>query len=175
MKASSYIEYPDAVKLIDTALEAWRLEVPWNCFITVHLQSVGIKPEDCSKYFRDGLQRLRRYHERHNMPFTCGWVLESHGYKGVHAHLLLHRPKDLPMGPHKYRWDVLKRFKLPNQKGVLKVKKFYSFQSYETNLKEALRYCLKGLRPDALEYMDLPISLTKQGKVMGKRIGQLHP
>ena len=78
------------------------------------------------------------------MPFSCGWVFENGPVKGVHLHLLIHRPNDLPMHPMTYRWAVLKRFQIKNEKGILKVEKFWSHQCEDYSLYKVISYCSKS-------------------------------
>jgi len=111
------------------------------------------------------------------MPYSCGWVLENAPVKGIHLHLLIHRPKDLPMHFMTYRWAILKRFQIKNEKGILKVKKFWTHQSYGENIRQAASYCLKGLRASTEDKFEdatgfkLSKDLKDQGVIYGKRIG----
>lgn len=175
MKTSRYIQLPQAIGFIEAAGKAYCHDIPWNTHIVIHLQLSGVRSIDAAKHVQQSIHKLGKYHKRHGMPFSYGWVLENAGPKGTHVHILLHRPNKLPMHSMRYRYDVLKIFKLPNKKGVLKVEKFWSHQSYETNLYEMLSYVLKGLRKgteDRLEQRTgFRIKETKdQGLIYSKRI-----
>tara|TARA_R110002096_G_scaffold266710_1_gene460282 strand:- start:78728 stop:79267 length:540 start_codon:yes stop_codon:yes gene_type:complete len=176
MKQSRYIQLPQACSFIEAASEAYRLETPWNCFITLHLETAGILPIKASQHVRESLHRLGKYHKRNGMPFSYGWTLENAPIKGVHLHLIVHRPHNLPMHPISYYWAVLRLFRIKQSKGILKVNKFWSRQSYETNLSNVISYSLKGLRKGAdiklEEIIGFRLKETKdQSFIYGKRIG----
>lgn len=175
MKASSYIQVPQAAGFIEAASEAYRLDKRWNCHIVLHLEQAGINPKYASKHVQKCIHKLGKYHKRHGMDFSYGWVLENAPVKGTHLHLLVHRPDGLPMHPISYRWAILRIFKLPNKKGMLQVRKFWTHQSYERNLYELLNYTLKGLRTGAEERLELQTGFkiketNIQGTIYGKRI-----
>lgn len=176
MRQSRYIQLPQACSFIEAASEAYRLETPWNCFITLHLETASILPIRASQHVRESLHRLGKYHKRNNMAFSYGWTLENSAVKGVHLHLIVHRPNDLPMHPISYYWAVLKFFRIKRSKGILKVNKFWSHQSYETNLSNVVSYCVKGLRTGAGSKLEIQtgfkLKITNdQGVIIGKRIG----
>lgn len=176
MKQSKYIQLPQARSFIEAASEAYRLETPWNCFITLHLETAGITPMRASQHVRQSLHRLSKYHKRNGMPFSYGWTLENAPIKGVHLHLIIHRSNNLPMHPISYYWSVLRIFRIKMSKGILKVNKFWSHQSYERNLSNVISYSLKGLRGGAdiklKEITGFRLKETKdQGLIYGKRIG----
>lgn len=137
--------------------------------MTIHLESAKIKQKTASLHLRQSLQRLKKYHERNGMPYSCGWVLENGSVKGVHAHIALHRPAMMPMHPTSYWWASLRCFQVKRSKGVLQCRRFHSWQSFDRNLSEILDYMLKGLRPDVAEILNCPH--TDQGLIYGKRIG----
>jgi len=137
--------------------------------MTVHLEAAGIDQEKASIHLRQSLQRLKKYHERNGMGYSCGWVLENGPVKGVHAHIALHRPSVLPIHPITYWWASLRRFQLPREKGILKIKKFYSWQSYDENLFKVIGYMLEGVRPEAASLLN--INYKNQRLIYGKRIG----
>jgi hypothetical protein len=176
MNHSQYIHLPQALSFYEAASEAYRTVKPWNCFITLHLETAGIKPKEASKHVRESLQRLGKYHRRNGMAFSYGWVLENALVKGVHVHILVHRPKELPMHPMSYYWAILKIFRIKRSKGILKTEKFYAYQSYHINIASVLRYTLKGLRLGAEgQFADItgfklgrPVN---EGLIYGKRIG----
>lgn len=176
MRQSRYIQLPQACSFIEAASEAYRLGTPWNCFITLHLETAGILPMKASQHVRESLHRLGKYHKRNIMPFSYGWTLESAPIKGVHLHLIIHRSNNLPMHPISYYWSILRLFRIKRSKGILKVKKFWTHQSYETNLANVVSYSLKGLRIGAegelLKRAGFRLKETKgQGLICGKRIG----
>lgn len=142
---------------------------PLTCFITAHLEKAGIAPDMASRWMRQHLELLKKYHERNGMFFSCIWVLENSGKNGVHAHVLIHRPAVLPMHPMTYRARVQRMFKLPNRKGMLKVEKFYGWQSYAENLEQVENYILKGIRPEVASRFN--VKPFPQGVIIGKRIG----
>lgn len=176
MKQSRYIQLPQACSFIEAASEAYRVGKPWNCFITLHLETAGILPINASQHIRESLHRLGKYHKRNGIPVSYGWTLENAPIKGVHLHLTVHRPNNLPMHPISYYWAVLRLFRVKRSKGILKVNKFWSHQSYETNLSNVISYSLKGLREGAedelLKRTGFRLKETKdQGLIYGKRIG----
>ena len=176
MEQSQYIQLPQALAFYKAASEAYRVDTPWNCFITLHLETAGILPKEASKHVRESLQRLGKYHRRNGMAFSYGWVLENALVKGVHVHILVHRPKELPMHPMSYYWAILRLFRIKREKGILKTEKFYVYQSYHINIARVLDYTLKGLRSGAEgQFADItgfklgrPVN---EGLIYGKRIG----
>lgn len=175
MEVSSYIQLPEALGFIEAASKAFYKDIPLNCHITLHLERAGISPKNASKNVRESIHRLGKYHKRKGMPICYAWVLENSPVYGTHLHLLLHRPNELPMHYMTYRWAVLKRFKLPNEKGMLKVEKFRTHQSYEINLTTLADYVLKGIRQGTeqmfFERTGLIVgNAEKQGIIYGKRI-----
>lgn len=177
---SSYIPPHKAVLFYQAAQKAKQAGTVWNCHITVHLESIGISPKAASKHIKDSLQRLNKYHQRHNMSFSYGWVLENGPTKGVHAHILIHRPIDMSMHFMTYRWAVLRRFQLPNMKGVLKIKKIQSWGGFDTNYSAVLSYVLKGIRKGTEHKLKMAFpafnrKASNEGKIYGQRIGYSLP
>lgn len=175
MIVSSYIQLPHAVGFIEAATKAYFSNKPWNTHIVIHLEQSGVKPKDAAKYVQQCIQKLGKYHKRNGMGFSYGWVLENAPVKGTHLHLLAHRSDPLPMHYQKYRWVVLKIFKIPNEKKLLQVRKFWTHQCYERNLTILADYVLKGIRPGTenmfLERTGIVIGRAEnQGIIYGKRI-----
>jgi len=169
LKTSYYIQYLEACRLLDHTEQLSFSGKPLNCAMCVHLESAGIDPMNASLHLRQGIQRLKKYHERHDMAFAYCWVLENYGKKGVHAHLVIHRPKVMPMHPMKYWWDSLRCFQVVRSKGVLQFEKFRSMQSYEENIIRVTQYMLKGIRPEVAHLFK--INPSNEGLIYGKRIG----
>lgn len=169
MKASHYIQYPQVCRLQDHTRQLWLSEKPLNCFMTVHLESAGIDPLKASWHLKQSIQRLKKYHQRNGMAFSYCWVLESYGKKGVHAHILLHRPKTMPMHPMGYWWASLRCFQVERSKSVFQCRKFRSWQSYEENISEVTSYMLKGIRPEVASLLNMKSS--NQGHIYGQRVG----
>jgi hypothetical protein len=176
MKQSHYIQLPEALGFIDAAEKAYYNETPWNCHIILHLEQAGIPPLKVAKHVQEAIHRLGKYHKKHGMAFCYGWVLENAPIKGTHLHILLHRPNILPMHFMTYRWAILKRFKIRNEKDILRVKKFWSHQNYHRNINKLLSYTLKGLRKGAEQRLEdqtgIRVLKSKgEGLIYGKRIG----
>lgn len=170
MRVSSYIQYPEALGLLEARRRSEELGMPLNCWITLHLESVGIAPNLASLHFRQGLSRLQKYHKRQGLPFCALWVLESKNIVGVHAHVLVHRPRTLETAYRDYRKRLLECFRITNKKGSLRVEKVGGYPSRETNIERAVFYMLKGLRPEAAMLLGYN-RIEFQGKVVGKRVG----
>ncbi len=175
MKASSYIQLPQAVGFIEAASKAYYCDVPWTTHIVIHLEQSGVSPFNAAKHVQHSVHKLGKYHKRNGMAFSYGWVLENAPVKGTHLHLLVHRPYPLPMHYMKYRWAVLKIFKLPNKQGMLQVRKFWTHQSYQRNLEALVDYVLKGIRPGTEEMFIDQTGIfigraEEQGIIYGKRV-----
>lgn len=176
MKHSQYIQLPQALSFYEAASEAYRVDKPWNCFITLHLETAGISPREASKHVRESLQRLGKYHKRNGMAYSYGWVLENAPVKGVHVHILVHRPQNMPMHPMSYYWAILRLFRIKRVKGVLRTEKFWAYQSYNMNIAKVLDYTLKGVRlgteQSFKEITGFKIGRAKnEGLIYGKRVG----
>jgi hypothetical protein len=148
----------------------------WNCHITIHLESIGIAATISDQYARARVQLLKKHHQRRGMACSYGWVLENGRAKGVHVHILIHRPENMPMNASKYRWDILRLFKLPNKKGVMKIVKFSLRSAYGNDLPNKLSYVLKGIRPEAAGklkqvFPEFNRAPSDEGLIYGNRIG----
>lgn len=171
----------DEVRKIGMAIHtAVLLGMPFNRFITIHLERAGIAEVDAAHAIARFLKYARDYLESKGLPFAYIWVRENDdgdGSKGHHVHILAHLPKGQSLGYLQRRWIknitgenyrkkvILTRLIAGHAEAPQNNPKLYLF-----NLAVVRDYCLKGASYDAAKSFSLP-SWQLGGQVLGQRVG----
>lgn len=170
MRASTYIQYNEALKYREAVYQSTANGTPLNTFLTVNLEQLGTSPKKCSAQLRTSLQKLRKYLTRRGCQWYAVWVLEHSPKSKTHAHIIIHRNETLLKDWRLFRKLVCCAFEYPNPpKRTIKFKRLPRGATFSVNLHNVMRYTLKGIRPEVSHLLNL--EYHPQGMIYGKRIG----
>lgn len=164
-------------KLMAAPGRAAAIGLPFNRFVTVHWEHLGV-PDERAAWATGRLLKLAGDWVRtRGGRLAWEWVRENGDRKGSHVHLLCHVPAGCEWGPMQRGW--LRRItRQPYRaRGIRTARIGGTARSYETapavywlNLETVVAYMLKGAGPIAADGLELA-RLEAGGRIIGKRAG----
>lgn len=169
-----------AQAIIGAAYHAIKIGLPFNRFVTIHLERAGIADAEAAVSVGSIMKLATDWTRKQGQVLTYSWVRENdagNGSKGSHVHLLCHCPDTLPIGRMWQRWlrqvsgarYRTKTIKCERIGGTLNS---YACAPavYLQNLDRVLAYVVKGVSPDDAATLGLPRQQAG-GRIIGKRAG----
>jgi hypothetical protein len=165
---NSYIELKQYTKLLNAAFQSEAIGCPFDCHIIIHLERLGFTPMTCSKEWSLIRQKIKRFHEKHNVVFALVWTFENVPSVGVHIHFLLYRGALLN---DKYRQNFLTAIGYPKTSAeLIKIKAYHKDKTWQQNTQYLSQYICKGIREEH-RHLLTGTDCRFQGEIIGKRVG----
>jgi hypothetical protein len=165
---NSYIELKQYIQLRNAAFQSEAISCPFDCHIIIHLERLGINPMACSKAWGLIRQKIKRFHEKHNVIFALVWTFENSPSIGLHVHCLLYRGALLN---DEYRKMFLAAVGYPKTCAeLIKIKPYHNNKTWEQNTQYLSQYICKGIREEH-RHLLTGTDCHFQGEVIGKRVG----
>jgi hypothetical protein len=157
--------------LMAAAQRASAIGRPFNRFITVHWERVGVADAEA---MRASTALLKYWREWLGGQTAYIWTRENGGGKGSHLHILAHLPEGREInGRRSMRWIQNIAGQPYRRDVILTVKIAGAGQPdgalYAENLGAVLAYVLKGAEPEAAAAIS--IEHKHGGRIIGKRCG----
>ena len=164
--------------LIDAAMQALAIGLPFNRHWTIHYERAGIAEQDAVRFIGKLLHRAGQEARRFGGQLAAIWVRENGPGKGGHVHILLHLPVGMKMQRWARRWVVTAGGKW--RAGVSKTRSIagnltanVETEYYRENVGALLAYVLKGADTEAGSFLNLD-RFGKGGEIVGKRCGRTN-
>ena len=169
-----------AQAIIGGAYRAIKIGLPFNRFVTLHLERAGLTDAIAADAIGRIIKLASDWMRTKGQAFTWEWIRENDvgdGSKGSHVHILCHCPDTIPIGRMWLRWlrkvsgrpYRAKAIKSERIGGTLNV---YATSPalYLQNLDRVLAYVCKGVSPADTATLGLP-KHEAGGRIIGKRAG----
>jgi hypothetical protein len=167
-RSSAGLSAHQANGVIEAALHARRIGLPFNRHVTIRLERAGIPDRDAVKVIGAFLTRVRDWLRKKGHRTAFAWVRENGAMIGSHVHILLHLPAGVSFGHRPRRWIEATSGK-PYRAGTIRTKRI-SEAAYDDNLGVLVGYLCKGASPDVAETLGLE-RRKPGGTIIGKRAG----
>ena len=177
-RTSHYLKDEQVRSLVEAALYAGAIGLPFNRHTIIHLGKLGIDDADAAKAIGRYLKLMRERIVRGGGRTAFLWVREN-GDSGIgtHVHILWHLPESQSLGSATRRWaNHIAR--IGYQKGAVRTRRIagrvdgvgMAPRLYRLNLANVLRYVLKGATQSVAREWGLA-RYRPGGCVQGKRCG----
>ena len=159
--------------MIEAAIFAERIGLPFNRHWTVHYEMAGIAERDGALFVGRLLTLVRKFVRRAGGDLAALWARENGHGKGGHVHILLHLPNGLTLRNRTRRW-----IKAAGGNPVRRVSKVRAIggaarpdgDHYRANANEVTAYLLKGASNETGRALGLN-RYGDGGPIIGKRAG----
>lgn len=155
--------------VIEAALHARRIGLPFNRHVTIRLERVGISDSQAMKAISGFLTRIRDWLRKRDKRTAFVWVRECGTTIGSHVHILLHLPPGVTFESHRSRRWIEAVSGRPYKAGTILTKRIAS-SAYDENLGTLVSYLCKGASPEVADALELD-RRKPGGSVTGKRAG----
>ena len=169
-----------AQAIIDGAYRAIKIGLPFNRFVTIHLERVGPSDSEGADAIGWIMRLASQWMRSRGYVIAHAWVRENDegdGSKGSHVHILCHCPDTIPIGRmwprwlrkvsgRRYRAKAIKSKRIGGTVNAHAV----SPAAYLQNLDRVLAYVCKGVAPADAATLGLP-KQEAGGRIIGKRAG----
>jgi hypothetical protein len=163
------------------AERAVAIGLPFNRFVTIHLEALGFTDAKAGKAINRYLKLVGDYLTRRGRRTAWRYVRENDEgdkRKGSHVHIYLHWPDGLSFGRMQRKWVRALAGKRPPRRAV-RTRRIGGSASawraapdvYRVNLRRVLSYGLKGA-PAAVAALYQLDRHEEGGRIIGKRCGQ---
>ncbi len=180
-RISDVLTLAKAKATIAAAYQASRIGLPFNRFVTIHLERAGLTDAEAANAIGRIIKLATDWMRTKGQAFTWAWIRENDtgdGSKGSHVHILCHCPDTLPIGRMWQRWLRNVSGKPYRAKSIKSERIGGTVNCYATmraaylqNLDRVLAYVVKGVSPADAIILDLP-KQEAGGRIMGKRAGR---
>lgn len=154
--------------VIEAALHARRIGLPFNRHITIRLERAGIPDRGAVTAIRRFLTRLRDWLRKQGLRTAYAWARESGPVIGSHVHILVHIPDGVSLGRRSRRW-IEAVSGAPYCAGTIRTRRI-SQSAYDANLAAVVGYLCKGASAEAADALGLD-RRKAGGRIIGKRAG----
>jgi hypothetical protein len=160
---------PQVTGIIDAAIHADRIGLPFNRHVTLRLAKAGIADADAISAIGKFLTKCRDWLRKQGLRTAYAWVRETGNIIGSHVHIMLHLPDGVRLEGHRTRRWIEAISGQPYAKGTIHTRQV-SRRAYAENLVKLVGYLCKGAAPKVAD--DLGLTKRKAGgAVRGKRAG----
>jgi hypothetical protein len=177
-RVSHALPLKTANAIIDAAYHAFKIDLPFNRFVTIHLERAGIADTNAAEAVGWIMRLATQWMRSKGYVIAYAWVRENDagdGSKGSHVHIACHCPDIIPIGRMWRRW-LRKVAGRPYRAKAIKSKRIggtvnayaVSPAVYLQNLDRVLAYMVKGVSPADAATLGLP-KQQGGGRIIGKR------
>jgi hypothetical protein len=155
--------------VIEAALHARRIGLPFNRHMTIRLEQAGIPDTDAVVAIGAFLTKFRDWLRKKGFKTAYAWVRENGRVIGSHVHILLHLPSGVSIGAHRSRRWIEAISGRRYRAGTIKTKAI-SPRAYDDNLAAVVGYLCKGASDEVADGLGLE-RRKPGGRIIGKRAG----
>lgn len=179
-RVSHALSLAKAQAIIDGAYQAFKIGLPFNRFVTIHLERAGLTDAQAAAAISWIMRLATQWMRSKGCATVHAWVRENdtgNGSKGSHVHILCHCPDTIHIGRMWKRW-LRKVSGRPYRAKAIKSERIGGTVNahavapavYLQNLDRVLAYVCKGVAPADAASLGLP-KQEAGGKIIGKRAG----
>lgn len=179
-RVSDTLTLTKAQAIIGASYRAFEIGLPFNRFVTIHLERAGIADAHAVNAIGRLTKLAKDWVQSRGGCIAWAWVRENDmgdGSKGSHVHLLIHCADTLPIGRKWRRW-LLKVTGQPYRRNTIRSERIGGTLNahatapvaYLQNLDRVLAYVCKGVSPADANTLGLPRH-EPGGRIIGKRAG----
>jgi hypothetical protein len=155
--------------VIEAALHARRIGLPFNRHMTIRLEQAGIPDSEAVRAIGAFLTKFRDWLRKKGFKTAHAWVRENGRVIGSHVHILLHLPPGVTIGAHRSRRWIEAVSGRRYRAGTIKTRAI-SPRAYDDNLVAVVGYLCKGASDEVAEGLGLE-RRKPGGRIIGKRAG----
>lgn len=177
-RTSDALSLKQASGIIEAAQFAYRVGVPFNRHVTIHLERAGVPDSEAAAAIGAFLTLARDWLRKRGERTAWAWVRENGDGKGSHVHILLHVPAGVTWGGWRLRRWIERITGKRYQAGIIRTARIGGTArtagaapaAYQANLAAVVAYVIKGASREAGQALRLD-RLEAGGRIISKRAG----